>query len=67
MATNYDRIRNMSVDEMERFFIALRECDECSCNDCVCYSHKAQTCVTGYTREWLESEADDNTLTKERR
>lgn len=58
--THYDRIRNMSIDEMESFFKALSECDMCSCDNCVCYSKKAKTCVTGYTREWLESEVNDS-------
>lgn len=57
--TNYERIKNMSVEEMEKFFKALSECDMCSCDDCVCYSRTAQTCVTGYTREWLESEVTE--------
>lgn len=56
--TNYERIKNMTIDEMERFFRALSECDMCSCGGCVCYSKKESTCVTGYTREWLESEAE---------
>lgn len=57
--TNYERIKNMSIDEMELFFRALAECDYCGCYDCVCFSRKESTCVIGYTREWLNSEVDD--------
>lgn len=57
---NYDKMKNMNIDEMEKFFKALSECDMCNCDDCFCYSKKRQTCVTGYTREWLESEVDGN-------
>lgn len=57
--TNYDKIKRMNLDDMERFFKALSECDMCNCDDCFCYSKKGQTCVTGYTRKWLESEVDE--------
>lgn len=58
MATNYNRIKNMSIDEMEQFFEAISDCDGCSCDDCVCYSQKESTCPIGYTRRWLESEVE---------
>ena len=58
MATNYDRIRNMSFEEMEAFFTALSECDMCSCDTCVCYSKKENTCeVCG--NENAEAHHDD--------
>ena len=56
--TNYERIKNMSVEEMARF-IASSCCEElvntcydecCGCGDATCQ---------GFLKEWLESEVTE--------
>ena len=57
--TNYDRIRNMSVEEMAEFIDkverckgkAFHNCDDSECYDCA-------GCVYD-TKEWLESEVTE--------
>ena len=55
--TNYDRIRNMSVDEMAEFINGRSPCDTCKLHD-------GQTCANVWciqgVKQWLESEVDDN-------
>jgi hypothetical protein len=54
--TNYDRVRNMSIDEMARFipdwsYTKACKCDEETYADC---NNECWKCV----REWLESEVE---------
>lgn len=53
--TNYDRIRNMSIEEMAELFSK----SPCYC----CKQHKDQTCKMPCkqgVKQWLESEVTDN-------
>ena len=49
--TNYDRIKNMSIEEMAEFFG-----DRCSCDICP-VNAGLDTCPVAYLK-WLESEAE---------
>ena len=56
--TNYDRIRNMSIDELANFipdwsYTKACKCDEESYADCNC-NNECWKCV----KEWLESEVE---------
>ena len=56
--TNYDRIRNMSVEELA---VLLDVCD--SCLTPYCRSKKADECDNNClvcAKQWLESEVDNN-------
>ena len=61
--TNYERIKNMSVEEMAKFmfWVKNRGCVEgrfCSeCQDCICYEDD-EICLCGIEK-WLNSEVDD--------
>ena len=60
--TNYDRIRNMSVEEMAEFMYETNEDCENFCaftKDKKCHSFEGgkQTCIIGI-KQWLESEVD---------
>jgi hypothetical protein len=57
--TYYERIKNMSIEEMTEFLDALATCDGCSCDDCVCYNREKSLCPYNYTREYLESEDNE--------
>jgi hypothetical protein len=57
--TYYERIKNMSIEEMTEFLDALANCDGCKCSDCVCYNRKKHLCPANYTREYLESEVEE--------
>ena len=60
MATNYERIKAMSVKEMARFLSNKMDC-------CVCLAHELHKCKADvgveqtecieYQKQWLESEA----------
>ena len=54
--TNYDRIRNMSVEELASF---INERSPCSC----CKKHNEQTCHNIFCKQgikqWLESEVTE--------
>lgn len=55
--TNFEKIKNMTVEEMVEFIIYEHSCDCCNCaddDDC-----KGLKCREG-VREWLKQEATDN-------
>ena len=54
--THFERIKNMNIDELTKFFEALRDCDGMCGSECICYDKKQNNCVFIYTREYLESE-----------
>lgn len=55
--TNYERIRNMSVDEMADYFNGIFDCSNCP-NDMFLCASKGNVC-TKYIKQWLESEATE--------
>ena len=55
MATNYDRIRNMSIEEMAEF---MKELVLNSCYYCVGNCQRMDSCKDGFIN-WLESEVDE--------
>ena len=57
--THYERIKNMSIEEMTEFLNALATCDGCNCANCVCYNREKWLCPSTYTREYLESEVEE--------
>lgn len=55
--TNYERIKNMSVEEMANFFENLCECPPgCDIYSGYCLSNRCIDCQS----KWLESEVDNN-------
>lgn len=58
--TNYDRIRNMNVDELAEF---LEEFKKYRCPNCA-YHYEEEPCFDKYCenglKQWLESEVDTN-------
>lgn len=54
--TNYEMIKQFSVEEMAEFFNDLDNCDTCMYDRIPC---KELSCKDGI-KEWLESEAEDN-------
>ena len=50
--TNFEKIKNMSVEELANFICGLTYCDYCP----ICYRGG---CEHSWER-WLESEAEDN-------
>jgi len=53
--TNFEKIKNMNIEEMTNFFNANSSCDMCSNNHSVCSSEIR--CVEGI-KNYLESEAE---------
>lgn len=49
--TNYDKIRNMTIEEMATLLQHLVICNMCKNDDC------SQSCNDGI-KQWLESEAE---------
>ena len=60
--TNYDRIRNMSVEEMAKFIHKIAHkteaCDDCPINDFCEERITRLGCTDAMFIEWLESEVD---------
>ena len=55
--TNYDRIRNMTVEEMADYFNGIFDCSNCP-NDMFLCAGKGNVC-TKYIKQWLESEVSE--------
>ena len=53
--TNYEKIKNMSVEEMVDFMV-LVNASGCDCCKGIC---AGMSCNDGF-KNWLESEADEN-------
>lgn len=61
--TNYDRIRNMSVDEMaELLYLLLTDCLNTSCDKCFFNENKILVCQLSHRRisikQWLLAESE---------
>ena len=58
--TNYERIRQMSVDEMAEWSARCTTCDVCAFEfddeECTCYSRMGR-CISGH-KKWLEQEVE---------
>ena len=54
--TNYERIKNMSVEEMADYFNEIFDCSNCP-NDMFLCESNGNVC-TKYIKQWLESEAE---------
>ena len=55
--TNYERIKNMSIDEMEKFIVGIYDDDFCI-YDKVIGGVRIPNYDEGSIKEWLESEAE---------
>ena len=60
--TNYERIKNMNVEEMAKFIFWIKNnsCDKCYCaneEQCICYEDD-EVCFHGIAK-WLNSEVDN--------
>ena len=60
--TNYERIRNMTIEEMVRFIFGVQNeiRDKCYCanaEQCICYEGD-EVCFCGIEK-WLNSEVED--------
>lgn len=52
--TNYERIKNMSVEDFADFLYTISECENNLCDEC-----PLEKCVNRQTiAEWLESEVE---------
>lgn len=66
MTTNYDKIKNMTVDDMAEFITSITYCSDTNCNKKDCYIKKnnmERLCtLTSYystgAKQWLLSEAE---------
>ena len=66
MTTNYDKIKNMTVDDMAEFITSITYCCDTDCDKKDCYIKKnnmERLCtLTSYystgAKEWLLSEVD---------
>ncbi len=56
--TNYERIKNMSIEEMADYFNEIFDCRNCP-NDMFLCEGNGYVC-TKYIKRWLESEAKQN-------
>ena len=54
--TNYERIKQMSVEEMAEYFCKYGGLPLCPLNAPHCRSNECPKCF----KKWLESEVDDN-------
>lgn len=54
--TNYEMIKQFSVEEMTEFFNDSGNCNVCIYDDIPC---RGRSCKNGM-KQWLESEAEDN-------
>lgn len=58
MTTNYEKIKNMTLDEMAEFLTDRSACDTCDCdmeeNKCM-----AVGCLDGI-KQWLQQESENN-------
>lgn len=55
--TNYEQIKNMSVEEMAKALDVPTPCDYCYYNHKCGYGHQDRECADGI-RLWLESEVE---------
>ena len=55
--TNYDRIKDMNIDEMAEYFNGIFDCSNCP-NDMFLCESKGSVC-TKYIKQWLESEVSE--------
>lgn len=58
--TNYERIKNMSVEEIADLIDEITDCcvtNECS--SCPLHPHGAQFCHKDHFKIWLESEVEE--------
>ena len=58
--TNYERIRQMSIDEMAEWSARCTSCDVCAFElddeECTCYFRMGR-CISGH-KKWLEQEEE---------
>lgn len=54
--TNYERIKNMSIEEMADYFNEIFDCRNCP-NDMFLCEGNGYVC-TKYIKQWLESEVE---------
>lgn len=57
MTTNYERIKNMTVEEMAELFDEYITCRNCPASD-FCERHSVDYCST-ILEQWLQSESED--------
>lgn len=64
--TNFEKIKNMSVEEMAEFFENLNVCVDDSiqgfspdCSICSYNHNSSKSCPFSYPTEWLESEVEE--------
>lgn len=55
--TNYERIKNMSIEEMAKALDVLTPCEHCKYNHKCGQGYPDRECADG-VRLWLESEVD---------
>lgn len=55
--TNFERIKNMTVEEMAEFIAYYLGCNNCIYDQSICPDDK-NACLKG-TQKWLESEAEE--------
>lgn len=64
---NYERIKNMTIDELAEFISALTYCSDAACNEKDCFIRKIGyeklcTLTSFYSsgaKQWLESEVEE--------
>lgn len=66
MTTNYERIKNMTVEEMTEFITSIVYCGSCpmfvNCSDTITFEDK---CIN-ILKQWLQSESKEKPLEKTR-
>ncbi|MCR5835987.1 MAG: hypothetical protein K6G88_05750 [Lachnospiraceae bacterium] len=54
--TNFEKIKEMSKEELVNFFYDILSCEDCFINvDNMCNHHNCKTSI----KEWLEQEAEE--------
>ena len=58
MATNYERIKNMNVEELAEFLTQCASCELCPISEICPEDTTYKECPTVF-KQWLESEAEN--------
>ena len=55
---NYEKIKNMTLDEMARFLYKITDCQECLADTDYC-NYSCTRCLKTL-KQWLQAESEDN-------
>ncbi len=58
--TNYEKIKSMSIEEMDKFIGRIMDCCCLKCEECPLPFSDSESCDIQSIKQWLESEVNEN-------